>query len=75
MKKLIFAVSAILCLTLASCGKKCTCTVTTMGITQTVMYTEKELQDKGATNCEQMAQYLKAADEILDEDFFKASCK
>ncbi len=46
-----------------------------MGVTQTVMYTEKELQDKGVTNCEQMAQYLKTADEILDEDFFQASCK
>lgn len=75
MKKVMIAVAAVLCLGLTSCGKKCTCTVTSMGITQTVMYTEKELQEKGVTNCEQMAQYVKIADDIFDEDVFKASCK
>lgn len=74
MKKVIVAVMAVLCLGLVSCNK-CTCTVTSMGVTKKYTYTEKEIQDAGVKTCAEMDSYLKIADGFVDDNLFNASCK
>lgn len=73
MKKVIFAVVAVLALGLASCSKTCTCTVTTNGVTSKVTVDEKTLQ-KANTTCAEYDQVLKLSSALSGGDF-SASCK
>lgn len=76
MKKVIFAVVAVLALGLASCSKTCKCTETINGVSNTVPISEQTLQKQGKT-CEQYNEVLELASRISQAAGanYSASCK
>ncbi len=73
MKKVIYAVVAVLALGLASCSGSCKCTETINGVSTTVTISESTLQKANVT-CEQYDQVLKTLSSFSEGDY-SASCK